>query len=92
MAWLDKSVGKTVANFDEWHKDLKALAELAKDKNYDEVLKKGEEVRRLYPDYVYDGERLRISGRGVSGQGRQAGGRGGADRLRKAGRAQPGAR
>ena len=51
--WLDKDVGKTVANFDQWRTKLKDLAAQAKSKNYDEVLKEGEEVRRLYPDYVY---------------------------------------
>jgi tetratricopeptide (TPR) repeat protein len=51
--WLDKDVGKTVANFDVWRVKLKDLAGQAKNKNYDEVLKEGEEVRRLYPDYVY---------------------------------------
>jgi len=53
LDWLDKDVGKTVANFDEWRTKLKDLAQQAKDKNYDEVLKEGEEVRRMYPDYVY---------------------------------------
>jgi cellulose synthase operon protein C len=53
MEWLDKDVGKTVANFDQWRTDVKQLAEQAKNKNYDEVLKLGEEVRNLYPDYVY---------------------------------------
>ncbi len=53
LDWLDKDVGKTVANFDKWRTSLKDLVEQAKNKNYDEVLKKGEEVRRMYPDYVY---------------------------------------
>ena len=51
--WLDKDVGKTVGNFDKWRTSLKDLAQQAKNKNYDEVLKEGEEVRQLYPDYVY---------------------------------------
>jgi tetratricopeptide (TPR) repeat protein len=55
LAWLNESVGKTVASFDEWHKDLKDLVDMAKAHNYDEVLKEGEVVRRLYPDYVYGG-------------------------------------
>jgi tetratricopeptide (TPR) repeat protein len=55
MAWLNESVGKTVASFDEWHKDLKDLVDRAKNHDYDEVLKEGEVVRRLYPDYVYGG-------------------------------------
>ena len=53
LDWLDKDVGKTVARFDEWRKELKDLAQQARNKNYDEVLKEGEEVRRMYPDYVY---------------------------------------
>jgi len=53
MEWLDKDVGKTVANFDQWRAKLKDLAGQAKNKNYDEVLKEGEEVRRLYPEYIY---------------------------------------
>ncbi len=53
LDWLDKDVGKTVANFDKWRMSLKDVVEQAKNKNYDEVLKEGEEVRRMYPDYVY---------------------------------------
>jgi tetratricopeptide (TPR) repeat protein len=53
LDWLDKDVGKTVANFDKWRTSIKDLVEQAKKNNYDEVLKEGEEVRRLYPDYVY---------------------------------------
>ena len=53
LDWLDKDVGQTVANFDKWRTSLKDLVEQAKNKNYDEVLKEGDEVRRMYPDYVY---------------------------------------
>src|ERR1019366_9574024 len=42
-----------VPNFDKWRTSLKDLVEQAKNKNYDEVLKEGGEVRRMYPDYVY---------------------------------------
>jgi tetratricopeptide (TPR) repeat protein len=53
LDWLNKDVGATVANFDQWRAAIKDLATQAKSKNYDQVLKEGEEVRRLYPDYVY---------------------------------------
>jgi cellulose synthase operon protein C len=53
LEWLDKDVGKTVANFDKWRTSIKDLTQLARNKNYDEVLKEGEEVREMYPDYVY---------------------------------------
>ena len=53
LEWLDRDVGQTAANFDKWRAAVKALVEQAKNKNYDEVLKQGEEVRRMYPDYIY---------------------------------------
>ena len=52
LEWLYKDLGKTAASFDEWRNRLKELAELAKDKDWDEVLKRGDEVRLIYPDYV----------------------------------------
>ena len=52
MEWLYKDLGKTAASFDEWRNRLKELAEAAKAKNWDEVLAAGDEVRRIYPDYV----------------------------------------
>ena len=54
MEWLNDDIGKVVDNFDQWRMHLKQLVELDKEKKYDEVLKEGEEVRRLYPQYVYD--------------------------------------
>jgi tetratricopeptide (TPR) repeat protein len=52
MEWLQKRVGKTVAGFDDWRTRLKGLVELDKLKSYDAVLKEGEAVRALYPEYV----------------------------------------
>jgi tetratricopeptide (TPR) repeat protein len=53
LEWLDKELGTTVANFDRWTARLKELAALARDNRHDEVIRDGEEVRRMYPDYVY---------------------------------------
>jgi tetratricopeptide (TPR) repeat protein len=55
LDWLNKDIGKTAANFDEWRKRLENLAQLAKNGQHDEVLKQGDEVLRLYPEYVYVG-------------------------------------
>ena len=52
LEWLYKDLGKTAASFDEWRNRLKELAEAAKNKNWDEVLQKGDAVRQMYPDYV----------------------------------------
>jgi len=54
MKWLLADVGKTAENFDQWRNGIKQLAQLDKDKNYDEVLKDGEGVLRLYPEYIYE--------------------------------------
>jgi tetratricopeptide (TPR) repeat protein len=54
QAWLYERVHATVASFDEWHKRLASLAKLAQDKQYDAVIRDGDAVIHLYPDYVYD--------------------------------------
>ena len=54
QAWLYKGVQQTVDNFDKWREALKALAQAAKADNYDEVLKDGDAVVQMYPQYVYD--------------------------------------
>jgi tetratricopeptide (TPR) repeat protein len=43
-----------VASFDEWHKRLARLAKLVQSKQYEDVIRDGDAVIRLYPDYVYD--------------------------------------
>jgi tetratricopeptide (TPR) repeat protein len=53
QAWLYKGVQQTVDNFDKWREALKALAQAAKDNNYDEVLKDGNAVVQIYPQYIY---------------------------------------
>jgi tetratricopeptide (TPR) repeat protein len=54
LAWVDKDAGKMAANFDQWRAHLKEVAALAKSEKYDDVIKEGEDVRQMYPDYVYD--------------------------------------
>jgi tetratricopeptide (TPR) repeat protein len=53
LAWLDQQLGPTVANFEHWTERLKSLAALVKEGKNDEVIQMGDEVRRMYPDYVY---------------------------------------
>jgi cellulose synthase operon protein C len=53
-AWLYGRLQGTLASFDDWHGRLLGLAKLAQDKRYDEVIRDGEAVIRLYPSYVYD--------------------------------------
>ena len=52
--WLYASVSNTVANYDDWHKRLAKLAGAARNKQYDEVIRDGDAVIALYPDYVFE--------------------------------------
>jgi Flp pilus assembly protein TadD len=53
-AWLDKQVGATVANFDKWREQLKALVGMSEAKNDDGVIAAAPAVIKLYPEYVED--------------------------------------
>ncbi len=55
LAWLVADVGKTAQNFDPWRKSLRDLVEAAREHHNNDVIKDGQEIRNLYPDYVYDG-------------------------------------
>jgi tetratricopeptide (TPR) repeat protein len=52
LASLESETKKVVDNFDEWKRQLKQMAELAKNKDNDGVIKIGTAIRDLYPDYV----------------------------------------
>lgn len=54
QAWLYGRVQSTLNSFDAWHQSLANLAKLEHDKRYDDVIKEGDAVIRLYPAYVYD--------------------------------------
>jgi tetratricopeptide (TPR) repeat protein len=54
QAWLYGRVQSTVGSFDDWHQRLASLAKLEHDQRYDDVIREGDAVIRLYPDYVYD--------------------------------------
>jgi cellulose synthase operon protein C len=52
LAWIDERYGKTAAAFDEWRKGLEQLIKAADQKQYDVVIRQGEAVRRMYPEYI----------------------------------------
>ncbi len=52
FAWLDAQTKRTVEGFDDWKKSIKGVAENAKAKKWDEVIREGLRIRDLYPDYV----------------------------------------
>jgi hypothetical protein len=52
LAWLGERTDAVVAGFDEWKKDMKALAAMAKMGNHRGVTEEGPKVRDAYPQYV----------------------------------------
>ncbi|HUK37102.1 MAG TPA: tetratricopeptide repeat protein, partial [Vicinamibacterales bacterium] len=54
QAWVYKGVGQIVTKFDEWRTGLKHLVELVDKGEADAALQEGENVRRLYPEYVLE--------------------------------------
>ncbi len=55
LTWLDKSTKNTVDHFDDWRQKFKTMREAATAKKYDDVIRIGNEIRDLYPDYVEAG-------------------------------------
>jgi tetratricopeptide (TPR) repeat protein len=55
LGWLEAQTKKQVEGFAEWRKRLRHLADLAREKKYDEVISEGTAIRDLYPDYVEAG-------------------------------------
>ncbi len=52
IAWIEAQTKQTVDGFDEWKKTVKRMSELAKEKQWDDVIRQGLRIRDLYPDYV----------------------------------------
>jgi cellulose synthase operon protein C len=59
-AWLDKRIGTTVANFDTWRKDLKALVGMSEKNDDDGVIAAAGAVIKLYPEFVEDADAYEI--------------------------------
>jgi tetratricopeptide (TPR) repeat protein len=54
MAWLDKRVGATAANFDAWRQQLKLLVGYAGAGDNDRAITAAQAVIKMYPEYVQD--------------------------------------
>ncbi len=59
-AWLDKHIGSTVANFDAWRAQLKALVGMSEKNDDDGVIAAAAAVIKLYPEYVEDANAYEI--------------------------------
>jgi tetratricopeptide (TPR) repeat protein len=52
IAALEAGTKRTVENFDRWKEALKRIDAASASRNYDDVIRLGNDVRDLYPDYV----------------------------------------
>jgi Flp pilus assembly protein TadD len=59
-AWLDKKIGTTVANFDKWTEQLKALVGMSEKHDDDGVIAAAPAVIKMYPEYVEDANAYEI--------------------------------
>jgi cellulose synthase operon protein C len=55
LAAVEAETKRTVEGFDDWKTRVKKVAELAKAKDTDGVIREGTAIRDLYPDYVETG-------------------------------------
>ena len=55
LAVVEAETKQQVTGFDEWRKRLKGVAEMARQKDFDGVIREGGAIRGLYPDYVEAG-------------------------------------
>jgi len=54
LAWINEKYGKEAASFDQWREQLKALVAAAKRNDNETILKHGQDVIAMYPEYVGD--------------------------------------
>jgi cellulose synthase operon protein C len=50
--WIEAKFKKQVEGFDNWREQLKLTSQAAKEKQWDEVIKRGTAIRDTYPDFV----------------------------------------
>ncbi len=50
--WIEAKFKKQVDGFDSWREQLKLVSQAAKEKQWDEVIKRGTPIRDTYPDFV----------------------------------------
>jgi hypothetical protein len=72
LAAVEAETARQVKGFDEWRKRLKGVAEMAKKKDHEGVIREGSAIREMYPDYVEAGSVYEFLGEAYLAQkGRQ---------------------
>jgi tetratricopeptide (TPR) repeat protein len=55
LVYVEASTKNVIDHFEEWRKSIKEINELAKAKDNDSVIKRGNQIEGWYPDYVEHG-------------------------------------
>jgi tetratricopeptide (TPR) repeat protein len=55
LAWLEERTSKQVTGFASWRSKMKTLAAAAAEKKHEEVIRDGETLIEVYPDFVENG-------------------------------------
>ncbi|MGH9646340.1 MAG: hypothetical protein ACRD4E_05930, partial [Bryobacteraceae bacterium] len=55
LPWIEAKYQKQVDGFEDWQKEIKLVSQAAKEKQWDDVIKRGTEIRDIYPDFVETG-------------------------------------
>ena len=53
--WIEAKYKKQIDGFEDWQKEIKLVSQAAKEKQWDEVIKRGAAIRDIYPDFVETG-------------------------------------
>ena len=72
LAFIEADTKNVVEHFAEWKKELKALVERSKTKDWDAVIKQGTAIRDMYPDYVEEHSVYEILAQAYTAKGNKA--------------------
>lgn len=89
LAWLDHDTKTQVDNFSHWRDTMKQVADLARKKDYDGVIKTALPIRDLYPDYVEGGSVYELLSAAYDAKGDKAAARDELERYVKEGGRNP---
>jgi tetratricopeptide (TPR) repeat protein len=89
LAWLEAATKKTVDGYDEWKKGTAKLSELARAGRHEEVIREGNAIRDIYPEYVEAGNVYELIADAHLAQGDKAAGIAELDRYARAGGRNP---
>lgn len=89
LAWLEQSLRGRLEGFPTWSERMKRLAEAARARRHEEVVREGSALRDLYPEYVESGSAYELLAAAHLALGDSAAARAELERYAKAGGRDP---